>query len=459
MALQTIFRRKLKKPRTLEIGDYYGESRALVSNLTENVNILKDLLGEPSDLNIRKFYFGGKKEMVLVYISGISQSNIIQSLIEKLMIDLPEFKEEYFEEKELIDWLKEVSIPVTHVQTIQDFKFLCKVLLEGDAAILVDGYSYGLGLETKGSEDRGINESQTESVIRGPKDSFNESLSTNIMLIRRRIKDINLRIIDREIGAATKTRVAVMYLEGTANEEVIHDLIRRLDLIDIDGILESSYIEELILDEPKSIFPTMQKTERPDRVVANLLEGRVTVLVDGTPVALILPAIFYQFFHSVEDYYMRPIFATFIRFIRFGAFFISLLLPAIYISLTTFHQEMIPTILLINIAGQREIVPLPALVEAFLMAFTFETLREAGLRMPKMIGNAISIVGALVIGEGAVNAGIVSNIMVIVVAFTAITTLIFPEHSIENPIRVLRFVFIALAGMFGLFGVTIGIFS
>lgn len=450
-------KRRGRQPRTIEIQNYFGEAKPLVNNLSENIDIVKDIFGEPSDLNIRKFSFGGKKEMAIFFLSALVDRQQIQSLIEKLLITLPKYKEE-FEEEEAIKWLKDDTLPVSKVQKIHDFHLLSKHLLDGNAILLVDGYTFGLAFETKGSENRGITESSTETVILGPKDSFNECLSTNIMLVRKRIKDINLRLIERELGAVTKTKVAVIYIEGIANEEILQDLMQRLDLIDIDGVIEASYVEELILDEPSSMFPTMQKTERPDRVAANLLEGRIAILVDGTPTALMLPAIFYQFFHSVEDYYLRPLFATFIRFVRFSAFFVSLLLPAVYISLTTFHQEMIPTILLINIAAQREVVPLPALVEALLMEFTFETLREAGLRMPKAIGNAISIVGALVIGEAAVNAGLVSNIMVIVVAFTAITTLIFPEHSIANPIRLLRFAFIILAGMFGLYGVVSGLF-
>ena len=453
-----LFKRKQKLPRTIEIQNYYGEAKPLTIRLSENIDILNNLMGEPSDLIVRKFNFGGKQEMAIIFISVMTNQQIIQMLIDKLLLTLPKYKAEHFKDEEVFEWLKDETLPASNVQEIQDFNSLSKQLLDGNTVLLIDGYPYGLSLATKGSEDRGITESKTESVIIGPKDSFNETLSTNIMLIRRRIKDINLRILDRELGTVTKTRVSVLYMEGIANEEIVQNLIQRLDLIDIDGILESSYIEELILDEPNSIFPTMQRTERPDRVVANLLEGRIAVLVDGTPIALILPAIFYQFFHAVEDYYLRPVFASFIRLVRFGAFFVSLLLPAVYIALTTFHQEMIPTILLINIAGQREIVPLPAMVEAILMEFTFESLREAGLRMPNVIGNAISIVGALVIGEAAVNAGIVSNIMVIVVAFTAITTLIFPEHSIANPIRLLRFIFIFLSGMFGLYGITGGLF-
>ena len=292
-------------------------------------------------------------------------------------------------------------------------------------------------METKKWEDRGVTEPSAETVVRGSRDSFNETLRTNIMLIRRRIKNINLRIVHKEVGKVTKTNVAIVYVKGIANERIVSNVLNKIDQINIDSVLESGYIEEILSEKSFVLFPTMYTSERPDKVAGNLLEGRVAIFTDGTPFTLLFPAFFIQFFQTTEDYNQGFIFSSFLRLIRYLSFFLALLTPAIYIAITTFHQEMLPTPLLVSIAGQHESVPFPAVIEVIIMELTFEILREAGLRMPRAIGQAISIVGALVLGEAAVNAGIVSTIMIIIVSITAITSLIFPEYNFSNPIRIL----------------------
>jgi len=234
----------------------------------------------------------------------------------------------------------------------------------------------------------------------------------------------------------------------------VDEVKKRLKGIDIDSIIESGYIEQLIEDQPYSVFPTMYHTERPDSVAGNILEGRIAILVDGTPFVLLAPAVFIQFFQAVEDYYVRFDIATALRFLRILMFFISMVAPAIYIAATTFHQEMIPTGLLIVIAAQRETVPFPAFIEALIMEVTFEILREAGVRMPRAVGNAISIVGALVIGQAAVQAGIVSPAMVIIVSITAIASFATPSVAMAISARLIRFVFMAAAAAFGFYGIS-----
>jgi spore germination protein KA len=299
-------------------------------------------------------------------------------------------------------------------------------------------------------------ESTTETVVRGPKEGFTENLRTNTALIRRKIKTPHLWLESKKIGRETVTDVAIMYIDGIANEKVIKEVHSRLDRIEIDGILESGYIEELIQDEALSPFPTVYYSERPDKIAAELLEGKVAILVDGTPIVLVVPALFVSFIQAAEDYYQRADISTLIRLLRFFSLFIALLGPSLYIAITTFHQEMLPTGLLINLAAQREGVPFPAFIEALMMETAFEILREASLRMPKAIAQAISIVGTLVIGTAAVEAGIVSAAMVIVVAITAISSFVLPSFAMSMSIRMLRFPMMALAASFGLFGILIG---
>jgi spore germination protein KA len=248
-----------------------------------------------------------------------------------------------------------------------------------------------------------------------------------------------------------------MYIKGIANEDILGEVRRRLDGIRIDGILESGYIEDLIQDEVWTPFPTVYNSERPDVIAGGLLEGRVAILVEGTPFVLMVPVVLDSFLQSAEDYYQRYDFATFIRMLRFVSFLIALLFPSLYVAVVTYHQEVLPTSLMLNLAAQRENVPFPPIVEAFVMEVIFEILREAGLRMPKAVGNTISIVGALIIGQAAVEAGIVSSAMVIVVALTAITNFVIPSLSFAIAIRLLRFVFLVLAGTLGMYGIAVGL--
>lgn len=302
-------------------------------------------------------------------------------------------------------------------------------------------------------EKRAIEEPAAESGIRGPREGFTESLGVNTALVRRIIKDPALKMKPLHVGTYTKTKVVVSYIEGLVDSTLLEEIENRINRIEIDGILESGYIEEFIEDHPYSPFPQVLYSERPDVVSANLLEGRTIIMIDGTPFALIAPVSFFSLFQSQEDYYERFWIGTFIRMLRFLFLAVSLFLPSIYVAITTFHQEMIPTDLLLSIASSREGVPFPAIVEAIMMEFAFEALREAGVRLPKQIGSAVSIVGALVIGQAAVEAGIVSAPMVIVVSITGIASFLIPRYSIGLAIRLLRFPIIILAGFLGLIGV------
>ncbi|NOV00764.1 spore germination protein [Paenibacillus planticolens] len=360
---------------------------------------------------------------------------------------------------ELPDLMKNMLQTYGEVQTISDYQEVCYRILSGETVIFVEGYTQVLSVNTSAEEQRSVEEPSTQSVVRGPRDGFTESIGTNISLIRKRIKSPNLWLESMTIGRVTQTTVAIMFIHGIANDKIVDEVRQRLGRIDIDGILESGNIEELIQDETFTPFPTVYNTERPDVIAAGLLEGRIAILMDGTPFVLEAPVIFTQFFQSAEDYYQRAEFATLLRMLRYMCFFISLMAPSFYIAMTTFHQELVPSSLLFNLAAQREGIPFPAFVEALLMEVTFEILREAGVRLPKTVGQAVSIVGALVIGQGAVEAGLVSPAMVIVVAITAIANFVIPAFSMGIPVRIIRFILMIFAATFGLFGITVGLIA
>ncbi|MBH0171471.1 spore germination protein [Fictibacillus sp. 18YEL24] len=419
---------------------------------------LKEQFGNPSDLNIRNFKVQDI-EILVVSLKGITDENSISQFIIKPLSETSTFSSlESVSKKSLaVSDIENTLVNLNEVKRISSWGELCAEVLNGNTAIIIESFHKVLIAGTKKEESRAITESSTETVIRGPKDSFNENLITNLSLIRNRIKNSQLRINTLVIGDVTKTDVSIVYIEGIAEERIVQELTKRLQAFKIDGILESGYIESFIQDHPYSPFPTVMNTERPDVVCGNLLEGRVSVFVSGTPFALIIPVTLMQFFQSPEDYYQRFDIGSFLRILRIAAFFVSLLAPAVYISLTVHHQGMIPTFLAFSIAGQRENVPFPTIVEVLIMEIAFEFLREAGIRMPRGIGSAASIVGALILGQAAVQAGIVSAATIIVVSTTAISSLTLPTYNIAITSRLLRFIFIFLAGVYGLYGIIVGL--
>ncbi|MFJ5769827.1 spore germination protein [Psychrobacillus sp. NPDC093180] len=441
-----------------------NDKQILTTNLQDNIKTVKDTLGDSTDIVIREIRIGnnGVLKAAIVYTDGLSDGPSIQNFImESLMLDIKEteIESELTPNPNLINTIKDYALTMGEIKDVTDFEELFTSLLSGDVIFLIDGYANGLTIGNKHWVERGVTESTTQTVIRGPREAFSENIRINTALIRRKIKDPKLWMESREIGKRTKTNVAVMYISGIANDKIVEELRLRLDRIDIDGILESGNIEELIQDAQMSTFPTVYNTERPDVVASALLEGRIAILIDGTPFVLLVPALFVQFFQSSEDYYQRADLTSLVRILRFFSFGISLLAPALFVAATTFHHEMIPTALLINLAAQRESVPFPAFIEALIMEITFEILREAGLRMPRAIGSAMSIVGAFVIGTAAVEAGMISAAMVIVVSITAIASFVSPTYDMAMSVRILRFGFMGLAATFGLFGITVGLIA
>ncbi len=430
----------------------------LYGSLSQNLKVIKNTLGNSDDLIIREITIetAEKHAIAIIYIDGLSDKTAISvSVIDKLMLDIPEDHDNEIEK--INQYLRESCLTVGDVNDIFHFTTLYSAILNGDTVILLDGFTTGIVTSTKSAKDRAVTEPSAESVIRGPRESFTETLRTNTALIRRKIKSPNLWIKSRIIGEVTRTDVAVMYLNGIANDKIVAEVLARLDRINIDGILESGYIEDFIQDSKFSLFPTVYNSERPDVIAGELLDGKIAILVDGTPFVLMVPALFTSFLQSAEDFYQHWLISSLIRLLRFFGISLALIAPSLYVAITTFHQEMLPTPMLISIASQREGVPFPAVVEALIMEIAFEILREAGLRMPRTIGPAVSIVGTLVIGQAAVEAGVVSAVMVIIVALTAICSFLFPAYGLSNTIRVLRFPLMIIAAIFGLFGVMFGL--
>lgn len=347
------------------------------------------------------------------------------------------------------------SIPSHNVSQIKDYQDLLNKLFNGYAIFVLDNNNY-FGMELRADLDRGINTVQGEVSVRGPKDSFTENFNKNLGLIRRRIKSEHLWLETTEIGKQTKTKIGVIYMENIAEKELVRQVSAKLKKINIDGIIDSGYLKEY-LTEDSHLFPTITTTERPDLASMALLEGKVVIIVDNSPYLLILPCFFIDLFHTPDDYYQKPINITFIRIVRLCAFLIAIFIPAYYIAITTHNHDSITTDLLLNFLSQRLTVPFPALVEALLMTISFEILRESDMRMASTMGTAVSILGGLVLGDAAVSAGIISPIMIIIVAISAISGLVFTSIELTSAIRWWRIALMILAAALGIYGIFIGL--
>jgi len=457
-----IIKKIVQKPSPeVWLNDLQGTGRPVSEQLERNVSYLKSVFDRCIDVIIREFEINTNPsvKVALVYVDGLVNKKLLtDDLVKTFMYDAANLSGNKTA-RDSADYFSKKLIAFTEVKPKYNMNDVVESVLTGETVLMVDGLNNCFSLSTQDWVQRGIQEPETETVVRGPKEGFTENLQTNIMLLRRRIKSPRLKFETVKIGEHTKTAVCICYVDGIANAKIIAEVKKRLGRIKVDGILESGYIEELIEDSPLSLFPTIQSTERPDKVAGGLLEGQVAILVDTTPFVLLAPVTYPQLLQASEDYYLRWPFASFIRTIRFVTLNIAMLAPPFYIAIVTFHQEMLPTPLLISIAAAREGVPFPAFVEALLMETTFEVLREAGVRLPKTIGQAISIVGALVIGEAAVTAGLVSPAMVIVVALTAIASFTLPSYSGAFSLRILRFPLMALAASLGLFGIMAGLLA
>ena len=394
----------------------------------------------------------GSVSAAVVHLEGLVDKNLVaQCIIRPVTL----MTENLASPSEVLDRLCDALLSVTDVDRIADAHRVALAVAEGLCVVLIDSACTALACAVQGWAQRSPEEPSTEAAVRGPKEGFVESLRTNTSMLRRRIADPRLHIEERRLGRVTRTLVA-MDIRDIARPSVIQEVRSRLDRVDVDSIQESGQLQELIRDARLSPFPTIARTERPDRIVGALLDGRIAIIVDGTPFVLLAPATFMMYLTTPEDYFELFYSGTLIRFTRLLALGVSLLLPSVYVAVTTFHQEMLPTPLILSIAAQREGIPFPAFVEALIMEVMFELVREAGIRLPRVIGPAISIVGVLVLGDAAIRAGLVSPIMVIVVSATGIASLGTPAFSLAISIRLLRFAFLALGASLGFFGIAVG---
>ncbi|MBD1382201.1 spore germination protein [Metabacillus arenae] len=434
------------------------QNQQLTSDIDYNLQVIKDKIGFNSDVTIRTIHIGQRNMRAsIIYVDGLANQDLINEHILKPLM-LHSFEKDTTElwpadHSGFKEYLKNHVLSISAISEVNTFEDLISQVLSGATVLLIDGFACNLVLNTQGWKTRGIEEPPTETVVRGPRIGFTETLKDNTAYLRRFTLDPNLTILNYQVGKRTKKKLIITYIKDIANPELVNEVKRRIEKIDMDDVPESGSLEQLIEDNFLSPFPQLQSTERPDRVIGALNEGRVAILLDGTPFALIAPVTFSMFIQSQEDYYIRWIPASLTRMLRFFATFLSLFLPAIYISFVSFHQGLIPSKLAFSIAGTRTGVPFPTLIEALIMEISIEILREAGLRLPKTIGQAVGIVGGLVIGEAAVQAGIVSPIMVIVVSITAISSFVLPGYPIGLTLRWLRFVVMFFAATMGLYGV------
>ena len=426
-------------------------------DVEENVRYVAETLGKPVDLVIRQFtmqYIPDTKAAVIFFDELVDKEQIHNFILRPLMLQGERIKVK----TDVWHTAVESLVQVGETKEINNLKKMIDAVLAGDTVLFIDGYTKGLVIGTRGWEMRSITEPSAESVVRGSREGLSETITVSLGMIRRRLKDPHLRVDLFEIGKRTKTNVAMLYIKGIADPKIVKEFKKRLDRINIDGVLESGYIEELIMDQVWSPFPQIQNTERSDVVVGHLLEGNVALVVDGTPHVLIAPAVFTQFYHSAEDYFERYMISSALRLIRLISLVIALLLPSIYIALISYHPEMIPNTLAIAMAAGRSVVPFIPILEALIMEFSVEILREASIRLPGPIGPTIGIVGALVIGDAAVTAGLVSPAMVIVVGLTTISSYANPNYNAAISLRILRFPFMIAAATFGLYGIMILLF-
>ncbi|MDF2683000.1 MAG: spore gernimation protein GerA [Brevibacillus sp.] len=427
-------------------------------NVEDTISYINQIFGENSDFSMRRFHVFGKYSAVMFYYSNmIDQSNLNTDILKPLMLSSPKHKKGNLDSARLKDVLLNETLYHSEAVLENRLSQLVEGILRGQTIVAVDGLDDAFLIGTRNIEKRNVDQPATEQVIRGPREGFIELLGTNIALIRYRLQTPDLKVRTLEIGRKTKSKVAVCFMQDITNPELVEEVMQRLSMIDIDAVLDSGYLEQFIEDNHISPFPQVQYTERPDKVVANLLEGRVAIFVDGSPLALVVPTVFNQFYQTVEDYTERFLLMSSIRLARLVALMFSLVFPSLYVGIISFNPELIPTEFAVAVAGGRAGVPFPAVIEVLVIEISMEVLREATIRLPQQVGGALSIVGVLVIGQAAVAAGFASPITVVIIALTTIGSFATPAYNAALALRFLRFPLIVMAGVFGLYGIVVGL--
>lgn len=429
-------------------------------SLYKNVKLVKEMLSESDDISYRFFYVATMPptKACIVFIDNlidrqVLESSVLSNLTQGLSEKTDKERAFFYSNKES---LFEYNLTTSSVTIIDNFQNSVSEILLGNGIIFLDDYQKSISVDIIEEPSKKQTNPKTEKVVKGPQQGFVEDISVNISMLRRRVKSPNLVVKKRFLGRESKTEIRIAFMKNIANSSIVDELFIRLDRIDVDTIGGSMGIEEYISDSPLSLFNTTFYSERPDRIQSMILEGRIAIFCDGTPFTIVIPALVSDFFNSQEEYYVNFYFSTFNRLMGYFGAMVVMFLPSIYIAFTSYHQEMIPTPLALTIAGTRAGVPYPAFLEAFIMEIAFEALREASTKLPTQIGQAVSIVGALIIGQSAVEAGLVSPAVVIVVATTAIFSFTMPYNNFSLSLRLVRFLNMILAAVLGIFGVMTG---
>ncbi len=430
------------------------ENQLLSTNIEQNIEQLESLFSNCSDIVKRTLIIGGEWQ-TKVYLSHVDNmidrqllnEHIIQNLLN--MPALPRFNQ--------FEYIKEHALQSADVKDYTDFDQITLAIMSGDVVLLIDGYPKAIIISLRSFPNRGISSVETEVTVRGAKDSFTEVAAFNKVLIRRRIKDTHLKMEGIQVGTRSRTDVTLVYMDGIAHDSMLTEFKSRINSFSIDGIFDIGMLEQLIESNWYSPFPQFQSTERPDKTASALLEGRIAVVVDNSPMVLLLPATLNSFFQAADDYYSRWGIVSFIRILRYLAAFLSFTLPGLYIAISNFQPELIPTSLALSFAAARQGVPFSIFIETIIMLISFELLMEAGIRLPSPMGNTIGIVGGLIIGDAAVSANLASPMAVIVVAFTAIATFTIPNETFSSAFRLTKYLVFLLSAFLGLYGFVIGI--
>ncbi|MDQ1914059.1 spore germination protein [Paenibacillus sp. GD4] len=426
--------------------------------ITDNLHMFENIFENCSDIVFREITIHGKTRILLIYVDGMINTEMITNNVLKPLLynGLPQGLGTI---DSIAQMCEQELVSVLQNKKLSNSDEIAENILKGSVALFAEEERLALLLNCPKFETRGIEESTNEATLRGTRESFTEHLRTNTSMLRRILTTPKLKMESLQIGKLTNTDVIIAYIDGIVSTSVLTQVRERIHKIQLDGILESGYIEESIEDTHLSPFPQMLGSERPDVVSAALLEGKVAVLTSGTPNVLIIPMTFWDGLQAPDDYYERAMYISMNRWIRYIFAAFSVLFPSLYVALTNFHPEMVPPKLMLSIAGLREKSPFPTVIEVLMMEVMFEGLREAGIRLPKQIGPLVSIVGAVVIGEAAVRAGIISSPIVIVVSAAGISSFVIPRYRFSIPMRMLRFPVLILSGLFGLYGIAMGIIA
>lgn len=439
-----------------QIKDYEG--RRITGELSEDIAAFKSIFSRDSVLRVREFHCGGDIDLgcAALYFDGMVDPSIINDAIIKPMVGLGTLPPEAGDSGESADRIVRKVLYANEVAVTEDMAEMLRGMMYGDTLVLIDKSKKALTVNTKGWKTRGISEPEDERILEGPREGFEEAVMMNLALLRRKLQTPDFCAEFFRVGRRTDTKTYICYLDSLVSKRTLRQLKKRLQRIDIDGIFDTNYISELAADRRYSLFRTTGSTERPDIVAARLLEGRIAVLCDGSPMVITLPYLFSENFQSDEDYYQNFLTASIGRMLRYICFFISISIPAVYVALTVFHKRLLPTPMLLSVAEARAGVPFSSVVECVMLIIVFEILKEAGVRTQQSLGQALSIVGGLVVGQAAVEAKIVSAPMLIIVALSGIAGLMIPR--LRAAVFYLRIGFVMAASVLGLFGYITALF-